>query len=118
MNVRNSEKIQDKCLLFQRFVTSIVALLPALKGYRGWLLVKTEFVNTMNEYFSFNVFSFVSGYISCGSKEPQANILADRDWRTKQNRGVLPNFYYPYVAGLLRLMGPYLGQKRGTELSS
>ena len=25
MNVRNSEKIQDKWLLFQRFVTSIVA---------------------------------------------------------------------------------------------
>ena len=50
----------------------------------------------MNEYFSFNIFLFVSGYISRGSKEAQAKILANRDWRTKQNRGVL-NFQ-PRVA--------------------
>ena len=62
----------------------------------------TEFVKAMNDYVSFNIFLFVSGYISRGSKEAQAKILANRDW----------------IAGLLRLMGSYLGQKRGTQLSS
>ena len=44
MNVRNSEKIQDKWLLFQRFVTSIVGAMR--KGYH--LSTEQEPVSVQN----------------------------------------------------------------------
>ena len=71
VNVRNLQKIQDKWLLFQRFVTSIVAMQPfCLVTQRPSPLCETKAMFTPPNiclvcYTATAVFSVVAGGASC-----------------------------------------------------